>query len=528
MLKWLSGRLRLHDSAKRSPALDITVQESLRNRDASMLRDWMQAHFHADTQQNLLHDLLHAAEKAGWSHRDREKLTIFALYYQGQLSTAFEKARPYLAGDQFDPDIFVIACLTLYHNQQFDDAYRFMKSAEGQAALIDRIDYLTVSGLIHWATNRRKGAQAAYRKGLTLDPNDPTLLFNAHHCYFELGELDDFNAIRAQLHNQNYDQSEAALAIAYAALAENRYLEGFQIMEGRYGMAQIHRYVNPAVLALPRWQGGPLAGHRLLVTAEQGLGDTIMMARYFNHLAECDPSVRIECQPETLSLLTHNFPAVTLVPTKFGELRVSDFDVWTGSMSLPYIFKSSCEHLPGKSGYLSVPPDYREYWQKRVAELARSGCPKIGLAWSGQPRHRADRRRSLSTDLIFALVESLPSVDFFALQVHVPVEHPANLYDISEELVTLADTAALIDQMDLTITVDTSIVHVAGALGSKTWLLLPYRYEWRWGLEGETNSWYDSVRVFRQPAPGAWAPVLSRAFGRDLKKYISSLAKVTT
>ena len=102
--------------------------------------------------------------------------------------------------------------------------------------------------------------------------------------------------------------------------------------------------------------------------------------------------------------------------------------------------------------------------------------------------------------------------DFFALQTSVPPNHPDHLIDISDELVTLADTAALIAEMDIIITVDTSIVHLAGAIGKETWLLLPYRYEWRWGLEGERNNWYESVKVLRQPTHGDWNSVLSDVF----------------
>jgi hypothetical protein len=109
--------------------------------------------------------------------------------------------------------------------------------------------------------------------------------------------------------------------------------------------------------------------------------------------------------------------------------------------------------------------------------------------------------------------------DFFSLQISVPPSHPANLIDVSEELVTIADTAALIAEMDLIITVDTSIVHLAGAIGKETWLLLPYRYEWRWGLSGERNNWYESVKVLRQPTHGDWDSVLSDVFGHRFTSH---------
>jgi ADP-heptose:LPS heptosyltransferase len=111
--------------------------------------------------------------------------------------------------------------------------------------------------------------------------------------------------------------------------------------------------------------------------------------------------------------------------------------------------------------------------------------------------------------------------DFFALQTQVPSIHPANLTDISEEMVTLADTAALIEEMDVVITVDTSVVHLAGAIGKEAWLLLPHRYEWRWSLEGERNNWYDSVRVLRQRNHGDWSYPLEEVFQHLLPDLVA-------
>jgi hypothetical protein len=122
-------------------------------------------------------------------------------------------------------------------------------------------------------------------------------------------------------------------------------------------------------------------------------------------------------------------------------------------------------------------------------------------------------------------LQSQRDSSLFALQTVIPTHHPAALIDISEELITLADTAALIAELDLVITVDTSIVHLAGALGRPTWLLLPYRYEWRWGLEGERNNWYDSVSVLRQTTRGDWEGLLTDVMGRRLPDFLDTSDK---
>ncbi len=515
---------RIRGTPQPGQSLPYEAVECLHTRDGLRLRDWLRGYFQEPKPEQSITLLLTEARKLGWDETALDKLEIFANYYNGNLFAAFTRSSKYLSEPHFDPDIFVIACLTLYHSHQFEDAYSLLLQAIArQAELITRIDYLTVSGLIFWATNHLKATKDAYEMGLKLAPDDKHLIFNAYHAYFELGDLSDFEKVRQSVSDVHYDCSEAALAMAYVELAQNHYSEGFRIMEQRYDMAEIHRYLNKAILDRPRWKGEALAGRTLLITAEQGLGDTIMMSRYFSKIGALTHDIRIECQVEALSLLTYNFPDLPMVPTKYGELVVKDFDIWVGSMSLPKLFETSCESVPGKQGYLRVPPDYSSYWQERAHEIAPAGKVRIGIAWSGQPTHRADRRRSLPTKMVFPLIESWPDICFFALQTKVPAERPQNLFDISEEMATLADTAALINEMDLIITVDTSVVHIAGAIGKPTWLLLPHRYEWRWGLQGESNCWYESVRVLRQPSPGAWAPVLSRALGRDLERYITPL-----
>jgi len=299
------------------------------------------------------------------------------------------------------------------------------------------------------------------------------------------------------------------------------YEEGWRQMEERYDSDDAHRYLNLSLKPTPRWKGGPLTETRLLVSAEQGLGDTIQMARYLTALQLAGvQQIVMETQPETLTLLQYNFPKIPMVERIWGKVPDLRFDLWTGMMSLPLYLKAWGAVTPGRSGYLRVPPENTQYWKERVQQLSPTKKPRIGLAWSGQPTHRADRRRSIPFELMMRQVRGI-SVSFFALQTQVPQVLPANVMNVSEEMITLADTAALIEQMDLVITVDTSVVHIAGALGKETWLLLPKRYEWRWGLEGEQNDWYDSVNVIRQTEHANWTAVLQDVFEHRLPEQFN-------
>lgn len=521
--KRLEKLFRPHDQ---EPELPEKIRNALQTGDLTTVSTWLRHEVPPEHASELIALLEPAARDAGWNDISLGKLQVFVQYHLGDFKRAYEGATRYIADPDFDPDAFIIALLTLYHGNQFQVAHHLQKKARDKMALLEnRVDFLTIAGLNYISNNDYKNTLACLERGLALEPDNLALLFNLYALYFELGEENKFEKIKHAIEEKNYFYSEAALAVAYVELAQNKYTEGFRMLEQRYDMVGFRKYLNNALLKHPRWGGAPLHDKTLLVTAEQGLGDTVMMARYFKEVGTLAGKVYIECQYEVLSLLTYNFPGIPMVATKYGEMNVEDFDTWVASLSLPYIFASTCESIPGKSGYLSVPPDYTLYWHDRINELSSRSRPKIGIAWSGQPNHAADKRRSLTTDMLFPLLEALPELDFIALQLKVPRDRPTNLIDISEELATLADTAAVIDEMDLIITIDTSLVHLAGALGKPTWLLLPHRYEWRWGTDGESNCWYDSVRVLRQPAPGSWAPLLSRVFGRELPRLFTPDAR---
>jgi len=348
---------------------------------------------------------------------------------------------------------------------------------------------------------------------------DRRVLINALLPYHEAGHLERAAWIEARLAEDYANDAEARFARAFVVLARGDYVPGFALAEARYELAEAAHAISPWLAARPRWQGEPLAGTRLLVHAEQGLGDAIMMARYLPLLIQKAAEVIVDCRAPLHDLLAENFPACRIVAGELGRPLDVPFDVWTGMMSLPHLFATRVESVPARAAYLAPPPEASAYWRTRVAELAPTG-PRIGLAWSGNPLHPANRRRSLPFALLAAHLPAA-ACRFFALQTEIPSARPAQLIDVGEELVTLADTAALIDEMDLVISVDTSSAHLAGALGKETWLLAPPRWEWRWGWAGERTPWYDSVRVLRQPSPGNWEGLLDEVFGRRLPQWLA-------
>lgn len=511
-------------------ACDVSDEELLpflslmAGRKASVFKDQIRiaAERNKGLSEGFIQSLQRMALEHGWEDAERQKLQIFADYFSDRIAPAYEA----IVKNKFyesDFDMFVVACLSLYLNDEFDAAYRILSLRDPESPeFAQDINFMGFAGYIAFSAGRDMKAAVNYYLFAEKNSVDTVAYAtNSYVVYFEAGELEAADRVRRLIRRSYYKEPQAAHALAYVELARGFYPEGFRLAEYRYDHPDAFRHFDVSLLASLRWRGETLAGCRILVHGEQGLGDTIMCARYLELLREVSSGVIFECQPEAIALLFHNFPEIKFIP--IGEKRSEDlhFDYWVGSMSLPLFFDSTVSSVPLTPGYLKPPPEHLEYWKPNVEGMVGNALPKIGLAWSGNPRHRSDRRRSIAFDQIRPYIDSFRQANWVSLQTHLPDGKPDFLIDYVEEMPTLADTAALIEQMDLVITVDTSIVHLAGALGKTTWLLLPYRYEWRWGLEGETNPWYDSVRVIRQTSHSDWAQVLDKVFFELLPEFVA-------
>jgi tetratricopeptide (TPR) repeat protein len=265
----------------------------------------------------------------------------------------------------------------------------------------------------------------------------------------------------------------------------------------------------PRRLPQPLWDSSPLDGRRILLHAEQGLGDTIQFLRYSPLVRRAGGRVIVECQPP-LAELARTAAGVDEV-VEAGS-RLPGFEVHAPLLSLPRLLGTGRENIPARVPYLSVAGAYRETWRKR---LAPDGRRRVGLVWAGNPNHADDRRRSVSLDA-FAPLGSVEGVRWYGLQ-HGPCACEAQsppagleLEDLSRETADFRDLAAAMLELDLVISVDTSAAHLAGALARPVWVLLPYLPDWRWLTAREDSPWYPTMRLFRQPRPGDWAAVFER------------------
>lgn len=255
-------------------------------------------------------------------------------------------------------------------------------------------------------------------------------------------------------------------------------------------------------LRKPLWDGSDLGSRRILVQFEQGLGDAIQFARYAKLVAARGGKVIFRSPRETLRLFQTLYGVEELIGP---DQPLPAFDVHCPVLSLPAMMRTSLQNIPADVPYLRADPQLQQTWQTRLSSV--SGL-KVGLAWAGRPSHSNDRNRSIPLQTLTPLAAA--NVLFVSLQKGAAAEQVRRasgglkIIDWTDDLNDLADTAALIANLDLIITVDTAIAHLAGALGKPVWVLLPFVPDWRWMLQRNDSPWYPSMRLFRQPRIGDW------------------------
>ena len=361
--------------------------------------------------------------------------------------------------------------------------------------------HLNLANLLH-DLGDLAGAEQHCRAAIALNP----LMAEAHtvlgFLLTQTGDLAGAIAACEAAIRISPNLSEAHCNLGIALLSAGDLPNGF----ARYEWRKRHPVYGKEFFSLPspEWLGQPLAGKRIVIMAEQGLGDAIMFARYARVLADRGATVMIACDRRLVPLLDQA-PGVTKA---FAKTRaMPGFDFWVDQMSLPLLCKTTIETVPSPLAYLVADPARAQFWQSRLAPAV--GRRRVGLVWAGNPLHSNDANRSCPPSLFRTIVDR-PDIAAVSLQVGGAAAQASGLglIDWSSDLFDYTQTAALVANLDLVITVDTSVAHLAAALGKPTWIMLPHCAEWRWLQNRADTPWYDCVRLFRQPAAGDWASVL--------------------
>jgi tetratricopeptide (TPR) repeat protein len=353
---------------------------------------------------------------------------------------------------------------------------------------------------------RPQDALECYERALAIDPFHVEVLNNRGNALAALGRHSEALAScrRAYGVNPNYVNAQWHASLLKLRLGD--YAGGFRQYEWRWQREENAKHRHN--FAQPLWLGdAPVAGKTILLHHEQGFGDTIQMARYAPLLTAQGAHVILGVQPPLKSLMAGIGHGVQVVGS--GE-PIPDFDLHCPLMSLPLAFRTELTTVPANIPYLVLPPGALDRWQAHLPE--RRGF-RVGLVWSGNVTHRDDHNRSIAFVGLAPLLE-VPGLQFFSLQKELREADAAALAaeprvtDIARAFDDFTDTAAAVALMDLVISVDTSVAHLAGALGKPVWLLLPLCPDWRWLTEREDSPWYPTARLFRQPAIGDWASVI--------------------
>jgi tetratricopeptide (TPR) repeat protein len=358
--------------------------------------------------------------------------------------------------------------------------------------------------------NRPAEAMASYDVALAALPGHPQILTNRGHALRRLDRpveaMADFKAALVAAP----EFAEAHFEAAMTQLSIGDFDAGWKAYEWRWKTGAFARH--PPRPKAPLWLGDtPVSGKTILLHAEQGFGDTLQFIRYAPLLAGQGAKVTCEVQPELQPLLSGNFMLKDITFIAAGEPRPA-FDLHCPLLSLPLAFGTLPGTIPAAVPYLAAPAERQAYWRDRLPP----GRLRAGFVWSGQSSHKNDGNRSIALSRLSALFEN-PQVRCFSLQRDLrdadakDLADLPNLVHLGDDLRDFADTAAIIALLDVVVSVDTAVAHLAGALGKPVMILLPYAADFRWMRDRDDSPWYPGARLYRQPAFGDWDSAIARA-----------------
>jgi hypothetical protein len=293
-----------------------------------------------------------------------------------------------------------------------------------------------------------------------------------------------------------------------AYLLAGDYTQGWPAYESRWNFEHLSGLLPK--FEQPRWNGEDIKGKTILLVGEQGLGDTIQFARYALAISMMGTDVALVVPPGLQKLLRN---PQALRYTLSQDEEFPKFDYWAPLMSLPGIFRQTLDNFQAPLQYISAPSDSRQIWRSRLGDKTRL---RIGISWTGRRDTWINQHKSVPVDMIVQLIARFPQHRWINLQIDMTDQEQTilgktHLESYPGTIADMADTAGLIDNVDLIISVDSAISHLAAAMGKPTWIMLnKYAVDWRWLLDRDDNPWYPSARLFRQPEIDQWQPVIDK------------------
>jgi tetratricopeptide (TPR) repeat protein len=419
-------------------------------------------------------------------------------------SGRFEESVPhYVAAIEVHPDLAELHCNLANAYRRLRDLTPALKSVRRAIELKPQLaEAHNIMGVI-WKDRRRPSdALESFKRALELKPEYAEVLNNIGGVYETAGQVEKAGEFYARAVAMQGEAIQFHENLAYNCLLRGHFPLGWQEFEWRRLKPS-----NPGSRPFPQptWDGSSLEGKTIVLFAEQGFGDTIQFLRYAPLVAQRGARVILEIQPALLPLASK----ITGVAEAFAQGKGwPACDCQCALMSLPLVFKTELESIPREIPYIKADLAKVQTWK---AKLQSTTGRRVGLVGAGSATNTNDRNRSCPPGKLAPLAE-VTGVSFVSLQKRETDAPPTglNLLDLTTDLTDFSDTAALIENLDLVIAVDTAVAHLAGAMGKPVWILLPAVNDWRWLMHREDSPWYPTARLFRQETPGDWTGVINK------------------
>lgn len=437
-----------------------------------------------------------------------EALAQLSSLEQGnRLAEADDLANRMLAAMPEHPHILHLAGIVAYRNGRIGQAIeRMEKSRElkPEVALYPRNMCEVYRG-----AGRLDDALQAGRRAVELAPEDARAYFNLALIHYERLELDEAVAVTDQALALDPEFAEAHFEKAEALLLGGRLKEGWESYEWRFKLKQAEGMLPKT--EKPQWDGTPLPPGKLLIIGDQGFGDCIQFGRLIPWAALQCPQPVLACSGELTTIL-RQIPGIGKIVTRWED--TGDYDAYIPLSGLPRLAGIGTDNVP-PDNYLKPNPALVAEWGERLDRLVPKGKRRVALVWAGRPTHKNDRKRTMKLEQ-FAPLFARDDLAILTVQKGEQITQVGGYYgrapliNLGAEISDFGDTMAILRHVERLVTIDTSVAHIAGAIGAPTSLVLPHAPDWRWLLGRDDTPWYGSVRLFRQERAYDWAGVVER------------------
>ena len=433
---------------------------------------------------------------------------ISAFERDGKLDEADDLAQRVLKAAPEHPHVLHMAGIVAYRKGRVAEAVERMEKSMTLAPNVAL--YPRNMCEIYRGAGRLDDALRVGKRAVELSPQDSRAFFNLALIHYERLELDEAVAVSDQALALDPEFAEAHFEKAEALLLAGRMAEGWESYEWRFKLKQAEGMLPKT--DKPQWDGAPLLPGRLLIIADQGFGDCIQFSRLLTWLVERAPAPVLACSHDLVPLLRQHAGLGKIITS---WEHAGAYDCYIPLSGLPRLAGITTENIPDTGAYLSVKPQLIESWREKLARLAPPGKRRIALVWAGRPTHKNDRKRTLKLSQ-FAPLFALPDIAVLTVQKGEQISQAGSYYgaapllNLGPEINDFLDTMAILKNVEHLVTIDTSVAHIAGAIGVLTSLVLPHAPDWRWLLGRDDTPWYRSVRLYRQERAYDWSGVVER------------------